>query len=108
MNEIPSATFPGEDVWVRSQQFTWGLVCFVVMLVVWTSQTISPSMVGAQELSQVQEPSQVQGERAFRYLKSVCEIGPRISGQPGMVKQQGALKSTSKTWEQKARFNISP
>ena len=39
-----------------------------------------------------QEPTQFQGERAFGYLRSVCEIGPRISGQPGMVKQQEALK----------------
>jgi hypothetical protein len=39
-----------------------------------------------------QEPTQFQAERAFGYLKSVCEIGPRISGQPGMSKQQESLK----------------
>ena len=86
MSEMPFATLSDEDVWARLQQLTRSWGCFVVMWVVWASQAISPSTGIAQE------PSQVQGERAFRYLKSVCEIGPRISGQPGMVKQQGALK----------------
>jgi len=31
-------------------------------------------------------------QRAMRYLKKVCEIGPRISGTPGMKKQQELLQ----------------
>ncbi|MCA9119406.1 MAG: M28 family peptidase [Planctomycetales bacterium] len=31
------------------------------------------------------------GRQAFRYLEMICEIGPRPSGSPGMVKQQEML-----------------
>lgn len=31
---------------------------------------------------------EVDGERALKYLKQLCDIGPRISGTPGMTKQQ--------------------
>ena len=56
-----------------------------------------------------QESSQFQAERAFGYLKSVCEIGPRISGQPGMFKQQEALKKHFEDLDAKVafqRFNV--
>ena len=39
-----------------------------------------------------QETSQFEAERAFGYLKTICAIGPRVSGQPGMQTQQGMLK----------------
>ena len=59
-----------------------GLCCLLVF--VW--QLVFLPMLVAQE------PTEFQAERAFGYLKSVCEIGPRISGQPGMLKQQESLK----------------
>ncbi len=31
------------------------------------------------------------GRQAFRYLEQICEIGPRPSGSPGMLKQQELL-----------------
>jgi hypothetical protein len=33
------------------------------------------------------------GERAYGYLKDICAIGPRVSGTPGMQKQQELLKA---------------
>ena len=40
------------------------------------------------------EPAGVKfdGERALKYLKQVCNIGPRISGSEGMKKQQELLE----------------
>ena len=35
----------------------------------------------------------VNGERAYGYLKDLCAIGPRVSGTPGMQKQQELLKA---------------
>ena len=32
------------------------------------------------------------GKRAMEYLKAVCDIGPRMSGSPGMKKQQALLR----------------
>src|SRR5262245_52292499 len=32
------------------------------------------------------------GERALKYLKAVCDIGPRMSGTPGMKKQQELIR----------------
>jgi hypothetical protein len=36
-------------------------------------------------------------DRAMAYLKQICEIGPRISGTPGMTKQQEMLKKHFET-----------
>ena len=33
------------------------------------------------------------GDRAYRALQTICQIGPRISGTSGMVKQQDMLRS---------------
>jgi glutaminyl-peptide cyclotransferase len=35
----------------------------------------------------------VNGERAYGYMKEICAIGPRVSGTPGMQKQQDLLKA---------------
>lgn len=32
------------------------------------------------------------GKRAMKYLEAVCDIGPRMSGTPGMAKQQQLIK----------------
>jgi hypothetical protein len=37
------------------------------------------------------EAAAFDGERAMRYLKAVCKIGPRVSATPGMKKQQELL-----------------
>jgi Peptidase family M28 len=35
----------------------------------------------------------VNGERAYGYLKDICALGPRVSGTPGMQKQQELLRA---------------
>jgi hypothetical protein len=37
------------------------------------------------------KPTPFDGERAVKYLKQVCDIGPRVSGSDGMKKQQELL-----------------
>src|SRR5437867_4100328 len=37
------------------------------------------------------------GKRAIGYLKAVCDIGPRMSGTPGMQKQQELIKKHFET-----------
>ena len=39
-----------------------------------------------------QEPTQFDAQRAFEHLKSICEIGPRVSASKGMKKQRDYLK----------------
>lgn len=56
-----------------------------------------------------QELSQFEAERSFGYLKSICEIGPRVSGQPGMETQQEFLKKHFEELGAKVafqRFNV--
>ncbi|MGF1582743.1 MAG: M28 family peptidase [Gemmataceae bacterium] len=36
-------------------------------------------------------------KRVMKYLKSICDIGPRMSGTPGMVKQQELLQNHFQT-----------
>lgn len=43
------------------------------------------------QVSWGQAKTEFDGERAFTYLRAICEIGPRISGTPGMQKQQELL-----------------
>src|SRR3982751_4760938 len=31
-------------------------------------------------------------QRAYRYLQELCAIGPRVSGSPGMARQQALLE----------------
>src|SRR5438105_13076684 len=51
------------------------------------------------------KPAPFDGARAFGYLKELCAIGPRISGSPGMKKQQELLEAHFKklgaqiTWQ---------
>lgn len=33
------------------------------------------------------------GQRAYGYLKAICDLGPRFSGSPGMARQQELLKT---------------
>ncbi len=44
------------------------------------------------------------GERAYEYLKQLCEIGPRPSGSPGMAKQQELLETHFRKLGGKVQF----
>src|SRR5205814_5969772 len=37
------------------------------------------------------EPNPLNAERAYGYLKQICDLGPRPSGSPGMASQQKLL-----------------
>jgi len=76
----------GNGVRMNGPGFAQAFAFTTTMLVTWSL------CLGFSTVIFAQEPSQVQAERAFGYLKLICEIGPRVSGQPGMVKQQEALK----------------
>lgn len=51
-----------------------------------------PSPLAAQAPAAGAAESAFDGERAYGYLKAICEIGPRYSGSPGMAQQQDLLK----------------
>ena len=61
--------------------------------------TKAPPKVGFAE-DRVQKPGEpqapdkasVDGDRAMKYLKQLCDLGPRISGSDGMKKQQDLLE----------------
>ena len=42
--------------------------------------------------TQTQEKVVFDGERAYQYLKSLCDLGPRPAGSPGMEQQQKLLE----------------
>ena len=46
----------------------------------------------ADRAAPVADPIALDGKRALSYLKSVCDIGPRISGSAGMKEQQQLLR----------------
>jgi hypothetical protein len=52
---------------------------------------ILPSTVSRAETA-AQPTNPLKASRAFDYLKQVCDIGPRMSGSPGMQKQQQLLQ----------------
>ncbi|MDB4786664.1 M28 family peptidase [Planctomycetaceae bacterium] len=56
--------------------------CLVVCVIL----SLYLSLLHAED-SKVATPD-VNGARGFGYLKTICEIGPRISGSAGMIKQQ--------------------
>lgn len=45
-----------------------------------------------QPAAQNVSPAAFDGERAMKYLKEICEIGPRMSGSEGMKTQQAVMK----------------
>ena len=51
---------------------------------------LSACQLSAQEYANVWR---IDGDRAFRYLEQICEIGPRISGTPGMQRQQEIIET---------------
>ena len=38
------------------------------------------------------QPVVIDGQRAMKYLRELCDIGPRISGSDGMKRQQEMIK----------------
>src|SRR5215470_191086 len=62
-----------------------------------------PEMAGEQEPKKTEfatggqtkdepKPAQFDSERALKYLKQLCDIGPRISASDGMKKQQELIE----------------
>ncbi len=51
-----------------------------------------PPLAGRSEGDRpVPPPHPLQGERAMRYLRQICQLGPRITGSPAMAAQQELL-----------------
>ena len=94
----------------RFMHVSWGIgplglivLCFLFSLLVFDcrvgsaqSASVDPSAeaaVTAQADGQAaQEPTQFDAQRAFEHLKSICEIGPRVSASKWMKKQRDYLK----------------
>lgn len=55
----------------------------------------APEAAEAREISSrlTLEEIPFNGARAYEYLKAICAIGPRVSGTPGMAKQQKLLEA---------------
>jgi hypothetical protein len=66
--------------------------CGLIVLAAWNSGTLA-WMQRAAESKLTLADIPVNGERAFGYLKQICDIGPRISGTAGMQRQQELLKT---------------
>ena len=59
------------------------------------NQVAQPTKVAAAEPAKLAKPdteTKFDAKRAFEHLKSVCDIGPRVSASAGMKKQQKYLK----------------
>ena len=70
--------------------FGVGLALFVLAL--WNNGTLAWSQRQA-ESKLALDDIPFNGERAYGYLKQICEIGPRVSGTEGMRRQQELLKT---------------
>ncbi len=69
---------------------TWGPLPILFSLIVLPSiflLTVTPARAVADP-----EQSKFDGKRAYGYLKELCRLGPRISGTPGMRRQQAMLE----------------
>jgi hypothetical protein len=49
--------------------------------------------VQAQRGNPTRPKNPLNGQRAYRYLQEICDIGPRPSGSPGMLKQQELVRT---------------
>src|SRR5262245_55768197 len=50
------------------------------------------------------KPVPFDGKRAMKYLETICEIGPRVSGTPEMRKQQEIIKKHFEDLGAKVQF----
>ncbi len=57
----------------------------------WEQLAAKPASTLAQGAPQQLKDIPFDGDRAYGYLKQLCDIGPRPSGSPGMAKQQALL-----------------
>lgn len=84
------------------------------MLQPWTTSAESTRRPPAQFASDREEPpgsekpAPFDGERAMGYLEEICKIGPRISGTPGMTKQQELLEKHFKDRDGKVSYQRFP
>ena len=69
--------------WLR-----WG--CGLWLIWGCSEGSMAPQLPTAQVVS-AENVATLDAKRAFEYLEKVCEIGPRWSGSPGMIKQQDYL-----------------
>lgn len=75
---------------------TAGCRRFALPAVAWLLALLAgPAWLAAQGTNgtAAETPAAFDGERAYGYLKAICEIGPRYSGSAGMARQQEMLKA---------------
>ncbi len=88
----------------------WAVLAVVLLSSCWaTSVSAAESLDGAAQV----QGDRFDGQRAYEYLKQVCDIGPRVSGTEGMLKQQSLLlkhfqKLGGKAWLQKFSYRRHP
>jgi glutaminyl-peptide cyclotransferase len=73
----------------RSMQKTFGLVILAAFAGAGTCLAAEPR--DGSRAAPAKNP--LDGLRAYRYLEQICELGPRPSGSPAMLKQQEMLKA---------------
>ncbi|MGL4511971.1 MAG: M28 family peptidase [Lacipirellulaceae bacterium] len=64
------------------------LVRFALLILCASAAFCTSIALGADAATQ---PNPLDADRAFGYLKRLCDLGPRPSGSPAMLKQQGLL-----------------
>ncbi|MDB5350847.1 MAG: putative aminopeptidase [Planctomycetota bacterium] len=76
---------------------TWGipLVLGTLIALVWMKY-VSPTN-GSAEFADVPKPSAVNGDRAYGYLKKICEIGPRMAGTEANTRQRNLVAAHFKS-----------
>lgn len=87
-----STEHPGER---KSRKFWGGMIGFAIALVGVVSVGIAMVDRGPQAESPVQDaiPAAYDSDRAFDYLKQLCDLGPRPSGSDAMRRQQQMLQT---------------
>ncbi|MFK8111736.1 MAG: M28 family peptidase [Rubripirellula sp.] len=65
--------------------------CVALALIVTVATGVFDRQPPQQSPTRTAIPAQYDADRAFGYLKAFCDIGPRPSGSPGMLRQQQML-----------------
>ena len=77
----------------KQTTFLMGTILFAVVgLSYMAMQPASGQGSGTQRPRSVRA-NPLDADRAYRALKTICQIGPRVSGTPGMAKQQNLLRT---------------
>ena len=69
-----------------------GLIAIVVIGVLKTPGSPAPTPSVAPESEDLSRYLPFDGEKAYRYLKDICDLGPRVSGSPAMQQQQQMIE----------------